>query len=160
MNKTLINCLFFLVGICFTMPVLGGWLADSKAGKFSVILFSAVIYLFGTLLLPLGSIERNDSNKENSQWAANHVTTSLTFMRAVYITGLFLVAFGTGGIKANVSPFGAEQISNRGPAAIQGNGLICCCHHHHYHHHHNHHHHRYYISIPHAQVALYGCLSK
>ena len=106
-------------GICFTMPVLGGWLADSKGGKFSVILFSAVIYLLGTLLLPLGSIERNDSNKEKSQWAANDVTTNLTFMQAVYITGLFLVAFGTGGIKANVSPFGAEQISNRGPAAIQ-----------------------------------------
>ena len=110
---------FVFQGICFTMPVLGGWLADSKGGKFSVILFSAVIYLLGTLLLPLGSIERNGNNKEKSQWAANNVTTNLTFMQAVYITGLFLVACGTGGIKANVSPFGAEQISNRGPAAIE-----------------------------------------
>jgi peptide/histidine transporter 3/4 len=104
------------------MPILGGWLADSKFGKFSVILFSAVVYLLGTLLLPLGSITSNKSEK--SEWAADSVTTSTTFKLVVYISGLFLVAFGTGGIKANVSPFGAEQVSNRGPAAIQGNGVI------------------------------------
>ena len=100
------------------LPILGGWLADAKFGKFPVILFSAVVYLIGTILLPLGSITID--GKEHSNWAATDLTTNRVFKRAVYICGLFLVAFGTGGIKANVSPFGAEQISNRGPSAIQG----------------------------------------
>ena len=101
------------------MPIFGGWLADSKYGKFSVIFVSAIIYLIGTILLPLGSITYD--KKEHSQWAATEVTTNTHFIQAVYITGLFLVAIGTGGIKANVSPFGAEQVSNFGPHAIQGN---------------------------------------
>ena len=105
------------------MLILGGWLADSKVGKFSVILLSAVIYLLGTLLLPLGSIATNDENTEHSQWAANDVTTNHTFMKAVYITGLFLVAFGAGGIQTNLVLFGAEQASYRGSAAVPGNGL-------------------------------------
>ena len=100
---------------------MGGWLADSKFGKYSVILFSAVVYFIGTILLPLGCITKD--GKEYSNWAATDLTTNHAFKMAVYISGLTLVAFGTGGIKANVSPFGAEQISNRGPAAIQGADL-------------------------------------
>ena len=103
------------------MPILGGWLADSKFGKFSVILFGAVVYLIGTILLPLGSITKD--GKEHTHWAVTDLTTNHVFKMTVYISGLILVAFGTGGIKANVSPFGAEQISNRGPAAIQGADL-------------------------------------
>ena len=100
------------------MPILGGWLADTKFGKFSVISFSAIIYFIGTILLPLGSI--TDDVEEYSQWAANEVTTNTYFIRAVYIIGLFLVAIGTGGIKSSVAPFGAEQASNLGGHAIQG----------------------------------------
>ena len=110
--------LLFIVGTCYFLPILGGWLADSKFGKFSVIFFSAIFYLIGTIFLLLGSITYD--KKEKSQWAATEVTTNIHFIRGVYITGLVLVAFGTGGIKANVSPFGAEQVSNLGPHAIQG----------------------------------------
>ena len=110
--------MLFIVGTCYTLPILGGWLADSKFGKFSVILFGAIIYLIGTILLPLGSITYD--KKEKSQWAATGLTTNTYFIQAVYITGLFLVALGTGGIKSNVAPFGAEQVSNLGPHAIQG----------------------------------------
>ena len=100
------------------MPIVAGWLADSKFGKFSVIFFSAIIYFIGTLLLPLASITKDKS--EHSAWAEKGILVDSVFKKVIYITGLFLVAFGTGGIKANVSPFGAEQIFNRGPAAIQG----------------------------------------
>ena len=106
----------FLVGTCFILPVLGGWLADSVAGKFSVILFSGVIYLLGTLLLPLGSISEHDKHVD---WAVSSATTNKTFKRVIYMCGLFFVAMGTGGIKANVSPFGAEQVLNKGPEKVQ-----------------------------------------
>ena len=113
-----ITVTYCISGTCCILPILGGWLADSKFGKYSVILFSAVVYFIGTILLPLGCITKD--GKEHSNWAATDLTTNHAFKMAVYISGLILVAFGTGGIKANVSPFGAEQISNRGPAAIQG----------------------------------------
>ena len=122
-TKSILRAFIFpiFIGVCFTMPIVGGWLADSKFGKFSVILFSAIIYLIGTVLLPLASITKDKS--EHSTWAARGILVESVFKKVVYITGLFLVAFGTGGIKANVSPFGAEQVSNRRPAAIQGTVL-------------------------------------
>lgn len=33
--------------------------------------------------------------------------------------GLVFVAIGTGGIKANVGPFGAQQVEDLGPEAVQ-----------------------------------------
>lgn len=106
----------FLVGTCFVLPVFGGWLADSVAGKFSVILFSGVIYLIGTMMLPLGSI--SDHNEHDS-WAVTSLTSNKTFKKVIYLCGLVFVAMGTGGIKANVSPFGAEQVLNKGPERVQ-----------------------------------------
>lgn len=86
----------------------GGWLADSLAGKFSVIFYSVIIFLFGTLLLLLGSISENDKHID---WAKTLLTTNKTFKRAIFLCGLALVALGTGGMKANMAPIGAEQIS-------------------------------------------------
>lgn len=106
---------YIFQGTCFSLPVLAGWLADSVAGRFTVIFFSALVYLVGAALLPLGSI----SEHSHVSWALSSLTLNPTFKKAVYMSGLFLVAFGTGGIKANVSPFGADQVANRGPGAIQ-----------------------------------------
>ena len=96
------------IGTCFFLPVFGGWLADSLAGKFSVIFYSVIIFLFGTLLLPLGSISENDRHID---WAKTSLTANKTFKRAIFLFGLALVALGTGGMKANMAPLGAEQIS-------------------------------------------------
>ena len=42
-----------------------------------------------------------------------------SFQRAYFIIALVFIAVGTGGIKANVSPFGAQQLEDAGPKAIQ-----------------------------------------
>ena len=88
-------------------------MADSVAGKFSVIFFSSIVYLIDTILIPLGSFD------DTVSWGSEFLVKDKTFKRVIYICGLILVAIGTGGIKSNVSPLGAEQVSNNGPEAIQ-----------------------------------------
>ena len=114
------SCLLHPIGLCYLTPIIGGWYADSKAGKFATILGAGVVYLIGSILLPLGSITHSKLDTEHSNWAASSFTTNKVFKRTVYLIGLILVSIGTGGIKSNVSPFGAEQLSSLGPSAIQG----------------------------------------
>ncbi|CAG5117051.1 unnamed protein product, partial [Candidula unifasciata] len=39
--------------------------------------------------------------------------------RGTFVVGLIFIALGTGGIKANVGPFGAEQVESLGPKALR-----------------------------------------
>ncbi|KAH9405939.1 hypothetical protein TYRP_014236 [Tyrophagus putrescentiae] len=71
---------------CYFTPVLGAIIADSLLGKFWTILSISVVYAGGNILLAIASIKG---------------TVVLTFI------GLFLIAFGTGGIKPCVSAFGS-----------------------------------------------------
>lgn len=92
-------------GFCFGFPLLGAWLADGIMGRFTVILVFSLIYVLGTLLLAstalIPGIEVEDGEKATSwQW---------TFL----IIALLFVAIGTGGIKPNVSTFGADQFNEQ-----------------------------------------------
>ena len=63
------------------------------------------MYIIGTLLMLPVSMSNVQYNKAS---------------RLVYFAiALVTIAFGTGGIKANVSPFGADQVKQDGPRAIQ-----------------------------------------
>src|SRR5438105_255052 len=63
---------------CYLMPLLGGFIADRFLGKYWTIVIFSVPYVFGSVLLGLGS----------PTW--------------LYV-GLVLLAFGTGIIKPNIS---------------------------------------------------------
>ncbi len=69
-------------------PVLGGYIADSRLGKFSTILSFSIVYVAGIIALTVTSIDR-------LQWGM--------------FLGLGLIALGSGGIKPCVAAFGAEQ---------------------------------------------------
>jgi len=75
----------FVVGVYF-FPLLGGWLADRFYGKYPVILWMSLIYCFGHLCLALFDDNRNG-----------------------FYFGLFLIAFGSGGIKPLVVSFVGDQ---------------------------------------------------
>ena len=63
------------------------------------------MYIVGTFLMLPVSMSDVEYNKAS---------------RLVYFAiALVTIAFGTGGIKANVSPFGADQVQQDGPRAIQ-----------------------------------------
>jgi POT family proton-dependent oligopeptide transporter len=86
----------FVLGVYF-FPLLGGWLADRFLGKYRTILYLSLVYCVGHACLALF-----ESNK------------------AGFFTGLFLIAFGSGGIKPCVSAFVGDQFdqSNKTRAKV------------------------------------------
>lgn len=92
-------------GTCYLTPLVGGWLADTYTGRYNTIFGSSLLYIIGALLmLP---VSKHDIPFNN--------TARLLF----FAVALTLIALGTGGIKANVSPFGADQVQRDGPRTVQ-----------------------------------------
>lgn len=82
---SLFSCSTFLSHV---LPLLGGYIADSKLGKYKTILIFSIIYISGSITLSLSTIGRSI---------------------AATCIGIFLIACGTGGIKPCVAPFGGDQ---------------------------------------------------
>ena len=84
--------------LCYSTPLLGGYLADTHLGRFRTIMFFCVIYVGGMALCTFAAWPSVNS-------------------RPVFLLGLFVgVALGTGGIKPNVVVLGAEQFDTTVPA--------------------------------------------
>jgi solute carrier family 15 oligopeptide transporter 1 len=77
--------------LCYFTPVLGAILADAFLGKFRTILYLSILYACGSIILSVAAIPN---------------TLPQT---AFSLIGLFIIAFGTGGIKPCVSAFGGDQ---------------------------------------------------
>ncbi|MBV1776936.1 oligopeptide:H+ symporter [Burkholderiaceae bacterium DAT-1] len=75
----------FVIGVYF-FPLLGGWLADRFFGKYNTIFWMSLIYCAGHACLAIFEHSVNG-----------------------FFTGLFLIAFGSGGIKPLVSGFVGDQ---------------------------------------------------
>ncbi len=110
-NEQPFNAMLSFVGLSYVVPLFGGWIADSIAGKFNTLYGSVLIYFVGTALLPVVAYKF----KEN---LGPEYEVSNTVRYVFFAISLIFVSFGTGGIKANVSPFGADQIQSLGPSAI------------------------------------------
>ena len=78
--------------LAYFMPLVGSILADSYWGKFKTIFHLSLLYCFGSILIAISAMP--DMNEQ------------LTYI------GLLCLAVGTGGIKPNVSSFGADQLVN------------------------------------------------
>ncbi|XP_062579966.1 solute carrier family 15 member 4-like isoform X2 [Saccostrea cucullata] len=104
-------------GTVFIIPVIGGYIADTLAGKYNTILGSGLIYVLGLFLLPASAM--NYENWFGSDGDGSSYDLSTEMRRVYYFMGLVFVAIGTGGIKANVGPFGAQQVEDLGPEAVQ-----------------------------------------
>ncbi|KAG5684405.1 hypothetical protein PVAND_013640 [Polypedilum vanderplanki] len=83
------NCLVYF--FC----IFGAIIADSWWGKFNTILYLSIVYVIGSGTMALAAVE---------PWIAIDPGA-----RALTITGLFLIALGSGGIKPCVAAFGGEQ---------------------------------------------------
>ncbi|EFO82401.1 CRE-PEPT-1 protein [Caenorhabditis remanei] len=79
--------------LCYTTPLLGSIVADGYIGKFWTIFSVSILYAIGQVVLALASIKNYQSSVH--PW--------------MDLSGLLIIAFGTGGIKPCVSAFGGDQ---------------------------------------------------
>jgi POT family proton-dependent oligopeptide transporter len=86
----------FMIGVYF-FPLLGGWLSDRFFGKYNTVLWFSLVYVAGHACLALFENDRTG-----------------------FYTGLFLIAFGSGGIKPLVVAFVGDQFdaSNKDKAKV------------------------------------------
>lgn len=95
-------------GTSFFSPVIGGWIADTLLGRYNTIYGGSLLYLVGTILLAAVTFNYGDVHKLGTGSKEGFLGISL-----------LLISVGTGGIKANVSPLGADQIENEGATVVQ-----------------------------------------
>ncbi|RLM65841.1 hypothetical protein C2845_PM16G18720 [Panicum miliaceum] len=84
-------------GTSYLTPVFGAIVADTFWGNYNTILVSLVVYLLGMMLVTFSAfLPTTDRSLRGG-------LVNVAFL------GLYLVAFGSGGVRAALLPFGAEQ---------------------------------------------------
>ena len=129
-NASFILLIFF--GVLNITSVLGGWIADAFIGKYLTICLSFIIYILGYAAFPLLSYHKNsipnycNSNSSIIDWtilnktlsSTGYLTTTLKPDRSlieetcswVIILTVVLIGVAVGFIRANLGPFGADQV--------------------------------------------------
>lgn len=124
------------MGVTYLISPFGGWLADAYLGKFWTIASSLILYFIGMLFFPFISNEDTRIQLCGEEVAfpvqpAECLSTNSTppsnvtcpirppYCGPVVYSGLFLIALGVGTVKSNITPFGADQVKDRGPEATR-----------------------------------------
>ena len=89
-----VSIVFFSASLTYFTPLLGGWIADAKLGKYKTILRFCMVYIVGSFVLTMSAAAESS---------------------AIAILGLVGIAIGTGGIKPVVSAFGRDQLEHETP---------------------------------------------
>ncbi|XP_018587293.1 solute carrier family 15 member 4 [Scleropages formosus] len=122
------------MGVTYLVSPFGGWLADACLGKFTTIACSLVLYLTGMLFFPFIADENSRNSLCGKEMAfpvqppectngtpPSNVScpTRAPYCGTVIYSSLVLVALGVGTLKSNITPFGADQVKDRGPEATR-----------------------------------------
>jgi peptide/histidine transporter 3/4 len=91
------------MGTCYVTPILGAIMADSYLGRYKTIMVFSSIYLVGLLLLVATNV------------TCDQTSLDLNKMSFMLFVALYIISLGTGGIKPNVSSFGADQFNDDDP---------------------------------------------
>lgn len=95
-------------GTCYLTPLLGAWLADSLWGRYRTILVFSIIYFVGMVMLASSAFLPGLTPDPDRY--------PTLIQNAALYTSLYVIALGTGGIKPNVSAFGADQFDESHPS--------------------------------------------
>ncbi|XP_038974673.1 protein NRT1/ PTR FAMILY 4.2-like [Phoenix dactylifera] len=90
------------MGTCFIITLLGGFISDSFLPRFWSIVIFGIAELFGLIILTI------QAREESLRPSAGHRPSSL--QAAILYVGIYLMALGVGGVKANLPAHGADQI--------------------------------------------------
>ncbi|KAJ6852035.1 protein NRT1/ PTR FAMILY 5.2-like [Iris pallida] len=93
------------VGTVYLTPILGAVIADAYLGRYWTFVIGSVIYLSGMCLI---SLAVSVSPLKPSSCASN-CEPATPLQLGAFFGGLYVVAFGNGGTKPNISTMGAEQ---------------------------------------------------
>ncbi|WOK92932.1 protein NRT1/ PTR FAMILY 5.2-like [Canna indica] len=104
------------VGTGYLMPVLGAFIADAYLGRYWTFIISAAIYFLGMCLMTMAvSLPSLTPPPCTDQAAGAKCTPASALQLDVFFTALYVVAFGSGGTKPNVSTIGADQFDDFDP---------------------------------------------
>ncbi|CAL9175345.1 protein NRT1/ PTR FAMILY 8.3 [Musa acuminata AAA Group] len=104
-------------GTCFLTPLFGAIVADTYWGNYKTILYSLVVYLLGMITITSAAFSAS-SKLYQCEGGSCQTASSLLFC------GLYLVAIGSGGVKAALLPFGAEQFDDENPLEREKKGAF------------------------------------
>ncbi|KAK4413383.1 protein NRT1/ PTR FAMILY 5.10 [Sesamum alatum] len=95
-------------GTSSLLPILGGFVADSFAGRFRMIIVSCVLYISGLSFLSLSASLSSDSSQ--CKPAANKLRCSPPDLQIVFFFfSFYLVSLAQGGLTPCLQAFGADQ---------------------------------------------------
>jgi dipeptide/tripeptide permease len=133
--------LFVFIGVTNLSGLVGGWVADSYIGKYTTICISFIVYIIGYAAYPLLSISETalpgvcSANGSVVDWSLINVTAARLHRfdplskdsdKSIFaescswliIITIFLIGIGVGFVKANLGPFGADQVLSRGQPMV------------------------------------------
>ncbi|CAL5025655.1 unnamed protein product [Urochloa decumbens] len=99
------------VGVSYLMPVIGAAIADSYWGKYKTVLVGLSISLAGMVVVTTSATLPSLRPPPCSHGGA-HCAPASPIQRLVFFAGIYLCAVGTGGAKAAIVSFGAEQFDD------------------------------------------------
>ncbi|KAK3141629.1 hypothetical protein QOZ80_4BG0336360 [Eleusine coracana subsp. coracana] len=99
------------MGTSFLTPVLGAFLADTYWGNYNTIIVSLFVYVLGMLLVTFSAFLPT-SDLCGAVGGTSSCGSPLLGAKNVAYLGLYLVAFGSGGVRAALLPLGAEQFND------------------------------------------------
>ncbi|KAI9157420.1 hypothetical protein LWI28_022222 [Acer negundo] len=93
------------------MPLIVGFLADTYTGRFTMVLFSSLIYLMGLSLLTMSEFISSLKPCE----IVGKCIKARKIHEVVFFIALYFISIGTGGIKPCLESFGADQFDDNHP---------------------------------------------
>ncbi|XP_010262662.1 PREDICTED: protein NRT1/ PTR FAMILY 5.6 [Nelumbo nucifera] len=94
-------------GVTTLMPLIGGFIADAYMGRFSTVLVSSFIYLFGLILLTM-SVLIPSLKACNADPCGN----PKRLHEVIFFISMYMISVGTGGHKPSLESFGADQFDD------------------------------------------------
>uniref|UniRef100_A0A8C3JM66 Solute carrier family 15 member 3 n=1 Tax=Calidris pygmaea TaxID=425635 RepID=A0A8C3JM66_9CHAR len=123
-------CLLFL-GASYLLSPMGGWLADVYLGRYATVAISFLVYLLAASLLPVTATldgrlsvcgQLPAATTQNCSW--HHGGTCRgqppqQYCAPTIYTSLLVLALGVSSVRANLTPFGADQVRDQGGDATR-----------------------------------------